>query len=445
MASPLSQPGAHTLPPETVAHIFMVGTYTNRRRDTVSFPLLVSHVSSYWRRLALSTPALWTTVFMTDASISLISRTLTWLSRSRPYPLQIYLDFRDTNWNWDEGNHQFRWNHMEQVLRILMPHMSRWQIFELLSDTWEPIYALLWHSKNQSAPILRTISLNRCNAYFVLPGEHFRPPALIQHIPLFSGNAPSLRNVILAGTHVNWTRSPLRNLAELDLRYHAQEVTPTIYEFIDILRSSPFLQKLTILGWVVRSIDAAVVAQFSGSIALQTLRELTFGCMDASYGSHVLSLLSVRTLSKLSLEDMASSLGPMLPHDSTPILSFFVQRSQSFRSVESLNVKGIKCGVRSFTPFIRVFTHLRYLSIDGVELSLVSDLVASHGRNDTPCPRLSHVMLRGISLHTARSFVRGRAQSHYPFTSVILELHNSTVAHIRVEQIGRTTFRIVPV
>ncbi|TDL18761.1 hypothetical protein BD410DRAFT_728043, partial [Rickenella mellea] len=199
-----------------LSDIFTLGTLgTDIFTDAIVFPLLTSHVCSRWRTVAFTTPRLWRTLIMTRNSTLQLSRTIFWLCRSRRSPLRIHLDFRDQNWNWDERSHNFRYTDMEDILRVLLPHMARWQHLELLCDTWEPIFTFLWHTRRRSAPLLQSIAISRCNAYFVLPGETFRPPALKRHIQLFDGDAPVLRRIALAGVHVDWTAGSLRNVTDL--------------------------------------------------------------------------------------------------------------------------------------------------------------------------------------------------------------------------------------
>ena len=114
---------------------------------------------------------------------------------------------------------------MEAVIRLLLPHVTRWQRFELLTDTWAPIFTFLWYTRRvESAPMLRSIALSRGNTYFAAEGQGFEPATLKQPVPLFGDIAlDNLREVSFAGVHVDWSKSALRNLVAFELKYHARD------------------------------------------------------------------------------------------------------------------------------------------------------------------------------------------------------------------------------
>ncbi|EGN92948.1 hypothetical protein SERLA73DRAFT_98520, partial [Serpula lacrymans var. lacrymans S7.3] len=208
-----------SLPNEIWSEIFMAASHNSNIHDSIASPIIISHVCQHWRRISLSTSALWATVLLTHPSENYqLSRTVTWLMRSRRLPLHIHLDFRDPTWNWEEGSHTFGWKNMENVIRLLLPQVSRWETLKLLSDTWAPIYTFLrYTSRVQCAPRLKTIELSRCNAYFAVKGETFRPVSMKEPVSWFSGGKAlaGVRRVLLAGVHVDWSHSGLSGLEEL--------------------------------------------------------------------------------------------------------------------------------------------------------------------------------------------------------------------------------------
>ncbi|KAF8172254.1 hypothetical protein K438DRAFT_1612125, partial [Mycena galopus ATCC 62051] len=218
------------LPTELLSKIFMlaIGQHAPREPTPLTMsPTTISHVGRRWRQVALATGNLWTTIVLTfPTSSEQITRTLVWLARSKTCPLDIFLDFRDPEWDWEEDTHGFRWVDMEAVLtHILLPFAPRWRTLELLTDTWAPIFAFLVHTRPVGASLneLETLSLARCNAYLARRGEVFGPAALGQHLPLFGFGAmgmevegpPGLRQVMLTGVHIDWSVAPLANLARL--------------------------------------------------------------------------------------------------------------------------------------------------------------------------------------------------------------------------------------
>ncbi|KAG1730419.1 uncharacterized protein EDB91DRAFT_786947 [Suillus paluster] len=221
------------IPDELLSAIFHVATHDfHDCYDAIFQATTISHVCQHWRNVSLSTASLWTVIVLTfPTRRNQLFRTIDWLVRSRSRPLHLYMDFRDLAWNWDEASHCFGWKNMENVMRLILPHVHRWQKVELLTDTWAPIFTFLsYTSRIKSAPMLQDVILSRCNAFFAAKGELFRPSAMRQPVSWFGGGSAfhSLRRVSLAGVHVNWTNSGLSGLLELELKYHASEVMPTL-------------------------------------------------------------------------------------------------------------------------------------------------------------------------------------------------------------------------
>ncbi|KAF8528416.1 hypothetical protein BU17DRAFT_80757 [Hysterangium stoloniferum] len=175
-----------------------------------------------------------------------------WLKRSRACSIDLLLNFRDPWWNFDERCHYFRREHMERILRLIAPHSPRVRRFTLVCDKFAPVHAALLFTcaHGEKMKWLKTVELYRCNEYV---DEHprFYPSERAAPIPLLGGSvAPMLTRVCLAGVHVNWVRSlsPLRGLKTLELSYHSSDVRPSLIEFTAILRSSPELMSLSIIG-----------------------------------------------------------------------------------------------------------------------------------------------------------------------------------------------------
>ena len=127
------------LPIELLAYIFSLSTYPTTggfpgpteeeyrpptiTTESVQVPLILSSVSRLWRQVALGTPHLWSSLCITVELVqnfyrnerdprsgftkSSISRQLntshitSYLALSRKYPLNILIDARDENWNFE--------------------------------------------------------------------------------------------------------------------------------------------------------------------------------------------------------------------------------------------------------------------------------------------------------------------------------------------------------
>ena len=123
----------HKLPVELLSHIFDLTTHAQQLpereqgeedqtfgygpgfdTESVQAPLLLSAVCQHWRKIALSTPSLWTSLCITpelfqhydDGSSSLnFTPIAAYLQRSRRYPLNILIDARDQSWDFSEAGY----------------------------------------------------------------------------------------------------------------------------------------------------------------------------------------------------------------------------------------------------------------------------------------------------------------------------------------------------
>ncbi|RDB27395.1 hypothetical protein Hypma_004349 [Hypsizygus marmoreus] len=434
----LLRPPLHYLPSELLSEIFLIATHdTEDRYHALLTPISLSHVSSRWRHVALSTGGLWTNIILTfPVSRAQISCAVSWLRRSQSHPLDIFLDFRDPSWDWElaESSHAFRWQDMEAILRLLMTHVHRWNRFELLTDTWAPIYTFLCYTRRvESAPWLESISLSRCNACFASKGATFAPVEMREPIPLFGGLAfQKLREVSLSGVHIDWALSSLSNLTTLEFRYLASDVTPSLEEFVGILTECPNLQKLSIIGrgpnlTAIRSQGSPssdehdtndIHAKIQPTIHLPHLKHFVFGFADTDYAAKLLSLFSAPLMEELTLEGFSVGLDLHEPHapDATPILEWFSVNRQSnvphtdftvssstslisLDRIRSLRLIGIKSDKMTFARLFDELQGLTHLGLFSTETSALLALMppTSNGhRLQPPCPLLKKLESRDV-------------------------------------------------
>ena len=307
------------LPTEIVSVIFSLIAH-NPTANPVSFAV-ITHVCSRWRQIALTNGSLWSRVVLTYPMFPHhLSYALTWLQRSASAPIDIFLDFRDPSWDWNEDMHNFRWQEMEPIMRMFLPHARRWRRFELLTDTWAPMFTFLWYTRHvESAPLLEAVSLSRCNLYFAARGQVFRPISLRQPVRFFGGvPLERLTSVSLVGVHVNWNQPSLRNLTNLELKFHASDVMPNIQQFTTIFEACPGLVHLAISGWGP-TLDLPSPVE-GCRLRLSRLAKLSFGFLDTRYAIRLLSSFDFPLLEEFVLENISKVVNPLEVEDSTTLL-----------------------------------------------------------------------------------------------------------------------------
>ncbi|KAF8882747.1 hypothetical protein CPB84DRAFT_214518 [Gymnopilus junonius] len=366
---------ADQLPHELLAYVFSLATEDPAVNQLAL--LHITHVCARWRHVALAAQALWGRIVLAfPVSSQQLAYAAAYLVRSGAHPLDILWDLRDPSWDWDEDTHRFRWQEMQHVMRLFLPHFSRWRNVDLLSDTWAPIFTFLWYTKDvQSGPMLESVSLCRCNAYFAMPGQTFQPNSLRQPIKLFGGiDLPNLRKITLVGVHINWSQpSVLTGLTHLEFKYLASDVTPTVEQFQSIIEACPQLDYLSIYGRGP-NITTDSPSQFS----MLKLETLSFGFLDTTYAVQFFSRLYVPNLQKLELEDISTGVSPTGSVDASPFLHWFVSEAASdrvpFRQLQTLELQSIvstKGDLHSFFGVFPAVLHLALIDMPEDALSLL--------------------------------------------------------------------------
>ncbi|KAF8868175.1 hypothetical protein CPB84DRAFT_1809499 [Gymnopilus junonius] len=120
----------NTMPPEILGEIFlklhedddMVLHHSVRplvSRSCHSNPLLFGRVCSYWRNVALNTPALWSRIYILKPQRSQVQQTQLWLERAGTYPLDLSM--------WTPAVEQFDQSAADDIMSLFMERRQYWK------------------------------------------------------------------------------------------------------------------------------------------------------------------------------------------------------------------------------------------------------------------------------------------------------------------------------
>ena len=430
------------LPNELLSYIFLL--IVNDPAENHLCALTISHVCLQWREVALSNGALWARIVLTfPISDRKLSRANTWLSRSSTSPLDILLDVRDPEWGWKEDDHNFRLEHMQSIMQLLTTHVERWQIVEMMADTWAPICTFLWHSRKvNGVPMLEKLSLSRCNAYFTSRDQTFQPSSLRRPIKLFGDIALGrLREVSLVGVHIDWSDPPLKNLTHLVFQYHAHDVMPTFEQFQRILLACPTLLHLSVIGWGP-ILNGSSIEQEPTILGLPILTRFSFGFMDTEYATRLLSLLDFPCLTQFKLEDVSKLVDPLDPLDISPLLEWFTHSTRLLLPLNRIRIMefhGVDTNRKTFSDFLQQLTSLHHLGCYNIDDDIVRALICESESLDLPptrqhleknwvCPLLTELHCQDVDPETILEIVSSRASTNFVFDlqKVTLEFRRSS-------------------
>ncbi|KAK7052055.1 F-box domain-containing protein [Favolaschia claudopus] len=344
-------PPINALPVELLSYIFVLGTHEPINSDpnadddcqpfntdSVKAPLVYASVSRHWRGVALNTPALYTSLCITPELLREVGKTemldisgiSTYLKRSRNLLVDILIDARDQQWDFEDDGAWFSAEHMTAAMDVLLPHIRRWRSLSILTDVLAPMQAALepleTHLRLSGAPHLESLRLMRCDAYAA-------------HAPLANiGNSflssvtngdcllPRLQRLTLRGVPAAWTvlattLSPA--LKSLELAFLPLAGQPTILELVALLRTVPHLSRFILNGSGPAFPDSAALSSSPPSfesISLPSLGSLTLGYTSSAAAVALFDLISAPSLHQLILED-ATHPTDTIPVDALPLLN----------------------------------------------------------------------------------------------------------------------------
>ena len=246
----LHSPIIRRLPPDVTSTIFefclpyfednQLYSYTE---DTISIPLSLGAICTYWREIAWSTPSLWSSLVVfvpNNPSIMATGLAQEWLDRSGQLPLSIRII--STSYN----------NAISEVVEIVNQYSNRWSELDLYIPDY---YYHDFHATNNHAPILKFIRFH-CSKNAM--GLDFQPLT-----------CPRLEKAVLSFYP---TGTELDNLTHLTLD------SMSIFDSFLILRTTPRLVFFEILGPCSESIEPR-----PGALVLPSLRTLRLITDSADY------------------------------------------------------------------------------------------------------------------------------------------------------------------
>ncbi|KAI0304438.1 hypothetical protein B0F90DRAFT_1588206, partial [Multifurca ochricompacta] len=385
------------------------------------FKVLVSHVCRRWRIVAIQTPKLWTHLDFSEGSP--FDKSRTWLERSKECPLDIELDCtvdeeaeaEDSDDQVDVSSNDELDNKKNKspnrispldlpiVRDLILPHSSRWRVFELMVNDFQIMYGILSTLASiPEAPQLQALRLYHYddNEDYVV----FSPKHLEQPFAPFCGRAPNLVQVALWGVHVDWQACAfLRGLEELELAYHAKNVRPPYEIFVPILQGSPDLHILTLCA----SGPAGNPEDWPMDvIELPSVKHLVLAFIEPSYVSALMKRLVFPNLSSLALDfdpDDYSSFLELLARP-TPH-----QRHSLCQNLIDLKVSGMQCSNAALDTFYAALPNLTSLNLIATTYKTIFSNIST--QNDPVgyyLPKLETLTTYGISGEQMRDLVSQR-------------------------------------
>ncbi|TFK65474.1 hypothetical protein BDN72DRAFT_962488 [Pluteus cervinus] len=352
----------YSIPPEVLTRIFSFA----RRLPGYDW-IALTHVSQYWRSVALGSPSLWSYI-SSHYPEHVVNE---WLQRSKSAPLTVNLN-----------NIQNAAFIGESLFRI------RELILQLRASCWDELVNTL----SSQAPLLEYLSVSTSNN---------RPPSNVSNT-MFGGMAPPLRRLELTNCSIDTNSSLFPNFTVLQLCNPPQKFKAT--ELLRVLQRTPRLTSLT-LSEVLRTDDPSVSSR-SGIITLSFLESISIRGRSFIQDLGIVSQLSFPTTSSVRFNSMTKT-----GLDVTPAFADFVNvlnaaRQQSLPSLQTSvpsSRLSLHCSWHKFTLEITIDSPQTSSATDFLKLELEAAGVWSR-RLEIPDTSEIAFLLPTLPISTLTSF-----------------------------------------
>ena len=255
--------------------------------------VVLSHVCSKWRNIAINLPTLWTAFkFDTHLRVSDPAKKLEeYLYRSRKQPLELYFSFSRSDYDYDhEDEDDYLPFDSELFARdfalveTAITHAYRWHRFTLFADQFVPALEFIDRFDELNVPNLEYLAL--CLTNFDLATSNTEDPGDLSAL-ILTGGAPRLYTVRIDAATPFHSLPPLSNITTLAIQgTHEGEDTNFEFHIFHSILTIPTLTNLSIESWgcLDSDLDPGNFPRFKMP-SLKTLR--------ITQDSHVLSILSL--------------------------------------------------------------------------------------------------------------------------------------------------------
>ncbi|KZP28809.1 hypothetical protein FIBSPDRAFT_852060 [Athelia psychrophila] len=427
------------LPVEILTNILRFAVWsTGDPAEGVMHRLHLTWVSHYWRRLVIGDHTLWNAAWVQDRAPYV--RTQAWIDRAGRAPLDIRFDDSEHT---SKGYPVLDEGAAARLLHIVLPKLTQVRMLVFILKSCPPartILRVLQGAQEVGVPVnIERFELH-CEGKPFVP-EHTTLDAQDAHATpiLFAGHG-SLKHLALNGVHVDWVRSPIRNLTTIDLRRMPLAASPSLVQFREMLSACPNLQQLALDG-AGPMVDEHT--QRLPPIHLPHVRTFTLGDFSVPYALYVLAQISMPNTRDLTLMNLTGE-------DYAPVLATLTGTMPEVRllTMYTIDIAHTKSSRRTLMSWLRSMPLVRYLRIAQLESHVFDALLddpcevpkssypdgadddgsssdsdsseSSSSTREVLCPHLSCLEFQHINVNAVVAFGEGRKALQMPLRKIYI-------------------------
>ncbi|KAF8179874.1 hypothetical protein BJ912DRAFT_982058 [Pholiota molesta] len=258
------------------------------RERNIAFEATASRICSYFRKVALATPRLWTTIHVHGASR--LENIVEMLARSGDCKLDIRVDLAKQDPQMDAEN-------LDPIIHILLQYSLRWRSFHIGYSCERNDHPVVMQLCSAPAPNLQQLSI-AIDDVAEADGTLVNRTASLPHI--FKDGAPKLGFIRLRGLAIHLFRPPMDTVVILHL--DQTKSIPIQYSTLnDILTYSPQLAHLSMYGDILAPGGWPIQQK---TISLPALRSLRVCSISGEGYAGIMKSMDAPYLESLTLKDV---------------------------------------------------------------------------------------------------------------------------------------------
>jgi F-box-like len=429
------------LPVEIVVNIFRYAAWsTINSPEGVLLRFHLTWVCRRWRHIAIHDQTLWNTIWFKDVKLG-YQRSKLYFERAGTATLDLRIE--DDDKSRLIPVQPMSGDDMNRILDILMMKSNQIRTLIVVVELWPPILVLLdrLHRSSRSLQQLERIEIHRTGRPYRWSGPGY-PLSDYEHaLSLCNGQTQRVNYFCLNGIHLDWNRSSLTNLTNLDLRRMPPDLGPSLERFRYMLESSPNLKKLSLDG-AGPIVPMNSVARPYPPVFLPRLESLALGDFLLGYAISYAGIIHAPNVREITLLNLGGE-------DHAELFEVMTGRFPELLILTLFGVKIRKAAenARTMVQWLLSIPKLKFMRVAGMETDMLDLFYVDgrfHIRNDIPlmpatkvkqailengspitlCPELEAIEVQQINIKSVVRFVSDRIKLGVPLRKLYIH-HNS--------------------
>lgn len=431
----------NNLPVEIVVNIFRFAVWsTINSPEGILLRFHLTWVCRRWRHIAIHDQTLWNTIWFKDVKLG-YQRSKLYFERAGTATLDLRIE-DDDNSRLIPGQPMTA-DDMTRILDILMIKSNQIRMLIVVVELWPPLLVLLdrLHRSSRTLHQLERIEIHRTGRPYRWDGPDY-PLCDYEHaLSLCNGQTQRINYICLNGIHLDWNRSCLTNLTNLDLRRMPPDLGPSLDRFRYMLESSPNLRKLSLDGaGPIVPMDS--YARPYPPVFLPRLESLALGDFLVTYAIFYAGIIHAPNIREITLLNLVGE-------DHAQLFKVMTGKFPELLMLTLFSVKirkGLENG-RIMVPWLLSIPKIKFIRMAGMEPDMLDLFYVDgrfHIRNDIPlnlatemkqailangspitiCPELEAIEVQQIDINSVVRFVSDRKRLEVPLRNLYIHLNS---------------------